>query len=918
MMFFPIIFLCCWSSLSVVAKIVSAFHSSTATSLPDSSRYGHQQTNNLHSKLLSHTTAPSRTGRLDYSSSSEEDDSFANERRRMDGGWRYRGPSYRPRTSSNSESTSNNVVPSLLNDESDDGYMEFVNYMTMLELSLLDEAEYEDKEEEEGLDVVEEDKDRIGESLFAAAFNNVSFQTVDEANSTFSSTEAIESTHSLTTTTTTTGRSSSVSRQNRYARTIIDRSTATSSQSSPQLTTPVRPPTSIFNNILPPLRIIKARPVKNKSISMMNIMKESLALTTNNNNDDNSNNDNNDEVMEVGDRYLKMVSTELSYKKNFMNTLPSYTLFDIDYPILLQRFLDNIEDSSQKLNGKISGQSKLMKQISPKDERKTVIVLGTGWAGHAYVKLASIYDLRIVVVSPVNHFVFTPMLASAAVGTVEYRSMTEPIRVTNPYIDNFVEGRAIDVDIQYKKLVVQLTSLSTVTGSFNGIASDVTTSRLDPDPILTKIIYTGTELSPNIERDRSQGAGDVIELSYDYLLCCVGTTSRSSMIHGAKEYCFNLKTSQDSKRLRTAIGEALEMASRPDVQDYYYSSSSNTPGGVDEIMRQQAKDERRRRVRIVIVGGGPTGVELCAEISDFFAQVCRIPDGAYQHLKNDVSVMLIHGGSDLLPAMDIDLRARALVALREQGVEVRLNTRLNEVGRDYIKIIDKNVGYEEMIPLAITVWAAGNTPVPFISELLKKLPSEAAGSGGRVNVDKWLRCPTPTRDSFGSVLVLGDAACFESQSKYETSTLPLPQTAQVAGQQGAFVARMLNRGYDMSQTPPTLPDVSIDSTTANIASSSSTKQFPPSLLKLWLLARGLQEAPGFNFLSLGLLAYVGQEEALNQVMVGDVPLFNYSGKIAFALWRSVYLSKQASTRNQALIAFDWLRTETFGRDITRL
>ena len=47
--------------------------------------------------------------------------------------------------------------------------------------------------------------------------------------------------------------------------------------------------------------------------------------------------------------------------------------------------------------------------------------LGSGWASHAFVKLASTYDLRIVVVSPVNHFVFTPMLASAAVGTVEYR-----------------------------------------------------------------------------------------------------------------------------------------------------------------------------------------------------------------------------------------------------------------------------------------------------------------------------------------------------------------------------------------------------------------------------------------------------------------------------------------------------------------
>ena len=51
-----------------------------------------------------------------------------------------------------------------------------------------------------------------------------------------------------------------------------------------------------------------------------------------------------------------------------------------------------------------------------------------------------------------------------------YRSMTEPIRVTNPYIDNFVEGRAIGVDVEAKKVQVQLSALSTVTGAFKGIA----------------------------------------------------------------------------------------------------------------------------------------------------------------------------------------------------------------------------------------------------------------------------------------------------------------------------------------------------------------------------------------------------------------------------------------------------------------
>ena len=416
--------------------------------------------------------------------------------------------------------------------------------------------------------------------------------------------------------------------------------------------------------------------------------------------------------------------------------------------------------------------------------------------------------------------------------------------------------------------------------------------RLEPEPVLTQIVYSE---DGSIQRDKTAGAGAVIELNYDHLICAVGTASRSSIVPGAKEYCFNLKTSQDSKRLRTAIGEALEMACRPDVQEFYYP---------DELSKSQAREERQRRVRIAVVGGGPTGVELSGEMCDFVAQMTRSPDGAYQHLKDDISVTLIHGGSELLPGMDKELRCRALEALQDQGVDVRLNTRLQEVGQDYIKICEKGNDVVETIPLGITVWAAGNAPVPFVKELLSQLPESAQGSAGRINVDQWLRCTTYSANSFGSLLVLGDVACFDSQPKYESEPQPLPQTAQVAGQQGAFIARLLNRGYDMSQSKPKLPEL------------SSSEAF--SLLRFSLTARGLEEAPGFKFLSLGLLAYVGQEEALNQVMLGDVPIFNFSGKIAFALWRSVYLTKQASSRNQALIAFDWLRSEMFGRDITRL
>ena len=459
--------------------------------------------------------------------------------------------------------------------------------------------------------------------------------------------------------------------------------------------------------------------------------------------------------------------------------------------------------------------------------------------------------------------VFTPMLAGAAVGTVEYRSMTEPIRVSNPTIDNYIEGKAVAVDVDNRRVTVELTSLSTITP--------------------TNIDNVGGTHHPNPNRPNPSQ----ITLDYDYLICAPGTKVRSSIVPGAEEHCFNLKTSIDSKKLRTGIGEALEYASRPDVQ-----------GNDDPFVVA----ERRRRVRFCIIGGGATGVELAGELNDFLKDICRPRKGAFHRLADDVSVMLVHGGDTLVPQFDPELRPYALEALQQAGVEVRLNTRTTEVTPTTIKLKRKGDNtVEEEIPVGLTVWAAGNEPVPFVKTLLSQLPERAVGPGGRVNVDGWLRVPTHTPESFGSILVVGDAAYLKANPKDEHSGLP--QTAQVAGQQGAFAARLLNRDYDLQETPPKLRYRGLD-------------EF--SKLRIYLLVRGLDTAPDFIFLNLGLLCYVGEGKALTQVMLGDVPILNRAGRIAFQLWRSVYLGKQASTRNRALVVFDWFKSEIFGRDITRL
>jgi NADH dehydrogenase FAD-containing subunit len=50
-----------------------------------------------------------------------------------------------------------------------------------------------------------------------------------------------------------------------------------------------------------------------------------------------------------------------------------------------------------------------------------LVVLGTGWAAMALLRTIDTARYDVVVISPRNHFVFTPLLAGSAVGTLEHR-----------------------------------------------------------------------------------------------------------------------------------------------------------------------------------------------------------------------------------------------------------------------------------------------------------------------------------------------------------------------------------------------------------------------------------------------------------------------------------------------------------------
>ena len=60
--------------------------------------------------------------------------------------------------------------------------------------------------------------------------------------------------------------------------------------------------------------------------------------------------------------------------------------------------------------------------------KENIAVLGTGWGAAAFLKSIDTDKYDVTVISPRNYFVFTPMLAGASVGSVDFKSITEPIR----------------------------------------------------------------------------------------------------------------------------------------------------------------------------------------------------------------------------------------------------------------------------------------------------------------------------------------------------------------------------------------------------------------------------------------------------------------------------------------------------------
>lgn len=555
--------------------------------------------------------------------------------------------------------------------------------------------------------------------------------------------------------------------------------------------------------------------------------------------------------------------------------------------ILTERLMQSVDDYQQASRIKKSG----IEFGSNKSKREKIVVLGTGWGGHAFLKTIDASKYEVVTISPRNYFMFTPMLAASAVGTVEFRSICEPIRNVNRLAD-YLEATATAVNPDKKTVTCESVKCE-------GSSCEITE----------------------------------FEVNYDHLIIGVGATTNTFGIKGVKEHCLFLKQIEDANNLRKALAYCFERANIP----------TNT------------EEERKNSLAFVVVGAGPTGVEFTSELRDWIESEGK---KYYKHLLKDVTLTLVEAGPSVLAVFDKALQEEAIRSLTdrksalitegiisEEMTRILTSSGVSEVAEKVIKLGDGTT-----LPYGFCVWAAGNGPIPFVSDLIEGIGEQKSAQDqarGRVVVDSWCRM-----HGAGSVYAIGDCT-FNPEN-------PLPATAQVASQQGSYLGRVFSKGYDMSapvNVPPSrrvlvtvgggeeeagsrgdLSQVSpsramseklgvgqlgvkadietwaeyIDKEAGATSSAKSTVLTPEAMHK-----RNLEYAKPFQFLNLGVLAYIGASRALAQVSV-DEKLILGSGPIGFLLWRGIYWSKQVSWRNRVLVALDWIKASLFGRDIGNL
>ena len=243
---------------------------------------------------------------------------------------------------------------------------------------------------------------------------------------------------------------------------------------------------------------------------------------------------------------------------------------------------------------------------------------------------------------------------------------------------------------------------------------------------------------------------------------------------------------------RTIAYDSLFLAAGSKANDFGTPGVAGNCLFIDDLQQAEAFNERLyadllrtaelgNPLTIAIVGGGATGVELAAEISQLLDLVASYGAG---DLRPRLELTLIESGPRILAAFPEEVAQAATEQLRTLGIDVRAGARVVSADAGGFVLDDGS-----RIDASLRVWAAGVKA----QDAIAALDGFELTASGQVKVGPTLQTTTDDR-----VFALGDCASFTTIGEPR----PLPPTAQVARQQAMHLARYIPGWLEGQPIPP--------------------------------------------------------------------------------------------------------------------
>jgi len=323
---------------------------------------------------------------------------------------------------------------------------------------------------------------------------------------------------------------------------------------------------------------------------------------------------------------------------------------------------------------------------------------------------------------------------------------------------NRYDARGVEVVvISSENHMVFTPMLAEVAGrSLSGLDVVVSGRQVAPRATWLTATVTAVDLKKN-EVEYTRPDGKIATLSYGHLVLACGSEINLDVVPGIAAHAYTLRT----------VGDGLTLG-------------NEVIGRFEQAALEPEDAERGRLLTVVVVGGGFTGVEVAGHLFDLMRNIHSF----YPQLgRNRPRMVLLQRGARIVPEFQHDsLSEFALRKLRQNGVEVRLNTEVKEVTARYVRL---STG--ERIETGLTVCSVGTAPVALIKKI--GLPLER----GRLKTEPDMRV-TGT----ANVWAFGDCGGVPNAWNGQIS----PPTAQFALRQAKQLAANLVRVQRGEATRP--------------------------------------------------------------------------------------------------------------------